>query len=230
VKSLAIITARGGSKRIPGKNIRPFLGKPAISWPVQVALQAGCFDEVMVSTDDTSIVDVARAAGASVPFLRSALTSDDHSTLADVVQEVLATYKKNGVEFDMLCCILGTAFFLQANLLREAFSLVNEKDCDGVMPVVRYNYPVQRALKKDDAGNLDFIAPEYRLTRSQDLVPAYHDAGQFYVMKVPAFEQQGKIILDRMQALELPWYAAVDIDEEEDWARAEILFKALGAG
>jgi len=227
VKSLAIITARGGSKRIPGKNIRPFLGKPAVAWPVEAAVKSGCFTEVMVSTDDTAIADVARKAGASVPFMRSVNSAGDHATLADVVLEVLSQYKAKGEVFEVVCCMLGTAFFVHAELLQHALNTLAHNECDGVMPLVRFNYPVQRALQLDDAGNVSFIYPEHRLTRSQDLIPAFHDAGQFYILKTQAFEQQGKIIMDRMLALELPWYAAIDIDEEEDWSRAEVIVRAF---
>lgn len=226
MSSLAIITARGGSKRIPGKNIRPFLGKPGLAWPVEAALHSGCFNEVMVSTDDEGIAAMAMKHGAKVPFMRSAAAAGDHAVLADVVNEVLSQYSQSGRQFDTVCCILGTAFFLKPEMLKEAHSLLQSANCDGVMPVVKFGFPIQRALRIDQHGQLAFMYPEFSLTRSQDLPQAYHDCGQFYFLRTAAFLAQGKIVMDRMQAMELPWHASVDIDTEDDWRRAEFLMRA----
>lgn len=227
MSSLAIITARGGSKRIPGKNIRPFLGKPALAWPLEAALNSGCFSEVMVSTDDEAIAATALAHGAALPFMRSAGTANDHATLADVVQEVLDQYAAKGRTFDSVCCLLATAFSVTPQSLKEAAALLQDPDTDGVMPVVRFGFPIQRALLMNERSEVGFMHPEYRLTRSQDLEPAFHDGGQFYFLKTAAFNTQKRIIADRMRAIELPWYAAVDIDEESDWQRAEALLSHL---
>ncbi len=227
MSSLAIITARGGSKRIPGKNIRPFLGKPALAWPIEAALKSSCFSEVMVSTDDEAIAAVARQYGADVPFMRSSETANDHATLADVVKEVLNRYAEQGKTFDNVCCLLATAFSITPESLQEACKLLEKPSADGVMPVVRFGFPIQRALWMNEQHEVGFMQPEHRLTRSQDLAPAYHDSGQFYLLKTEAFARQGRIIADRMHAVELPWYAAVDIDEESDWQRAEALLSHL---
>lgn len=227
MSSLAIITARGGSKRIPGKNIRPFLGKPALAWPVEAALKSACFSEVMVSTDDEAIAATALAHGAALPFMRSSETANDHATLADVVKEVLANYAAQGKTFDSVCCMLATAFSITSKYLQEAFALLEDTDTDGVMPVVRFGFPIQRALYMNERHQVGFMHPEHRLTRSQDLEPAFHDSGQFYLLKTAAFASQGRIIADRMRGMELPWYAAVDIDEESDWQRAEALLSHL---
>ncbi len=230
MNSLAIITARGGSKRIPGKNIRPFLGKPGIAWPLEAALNSACFSEVMVSTDDENIAGVARNHGASVPFMRSSATAGDHAVLADVVREVLEKYSQMGRQFDGVCCILGTAFFLRPEMLKDAHSVLCSGNGDGVMPVVKFGFPIQRALSIDKEGRVAFMHPEYSLTRSQDLPEAFHDCGQFYFLRTESFLEQGKIVMNSMQAMELPWHASVDIDTEEDWRRAEFLMRAATDG
>ena len=186
MKNIAIIPARGGSKRIPRKNIRPFLGKPVIAYSIAAALQSGLFDEVMVSTDDEEIAEVARQYGAKVPFMRSATTADDYATTADVMLEVLECYKKQGIEFDTLCCVYSTAPFVTADSLKSAYHLLAEKKFDAVFTAVAYSYPVQRGLKIDD-GKIRMVWPEYRKSRSQDLETIYHDAGQFYVSRVGSF-------------------------------------------
>ena len=186
MKNIAIRPARGGSKRIPRKKIRPFLGKPVIAYSIAAALQSGLFDEVMVSTDDEEIAEVARQYGAKVPFMRSATTADDYATTADVMLEVLECYKKQGIEFDTLCCVYSTAPFVTADSLKSAYHLLAEKKFDAVFTAVAYSYPVQRGLKIDD-GKIRMVWPEYRKSRSQDLETIYHDAGQFYVSRVGSF-------------------------------------------
>ena len=230
MNSLAIITARGGSKRIPGKNIRPFLGKPGIAWPIEAALNSGCFSEVMVSTDDEDIAGVARSHGATVPFMRSSATAGDHAVLADVVREVIDLYSQTGQQFDSVCCILGTAFFLRPEMLKNAHTSLYSGNWDGVMPVVKFGFPIQRALSIDKTGRVAFMHPEYSLTRSQDLPEAFHDCGQFYYLRTASFLEQGKIVMNSMQAMELPWHASVDIDTEDDWRRAEFLMRAATDG
>ncbi|MED9904844.1 MAG: pseudaminic acid cytidylyltransferase [Lachnospiraceae bacterium] len=226
MKAVAVITARGGSKRIPRKNIKPFLGKPIITYSIQAALDAGIFDEVMVSTDDEEIAEIAKAAGAAVPFFRSKDTANDYATTTDVMLEVLESYRKFGKEFDSACCIYPTAPFVSAEKLKTAMELLTEKEADSVLPVVRFSFPPQRSVIMED-GFLKFKWPEHMFTRSQDLEPFYHDAGQFYCLKVESFMQQKKLVMDKTVPYEQPELAVQDIDTEEDWEIAEVKYKVL---
>lgn len=225
-KNIAIIPARGGSKRIPGKNIKPFLGKPIIAYSIEVALKSNLFTEVMVSTDDEQIATIASKYGASVPFLRSEATSNDFATLGDVVEEVLLVYEKQGKFFDNLCCILATAPFINEELLNEAFQLMIKHHYDSVFPVVRYSYPIQRALRMQN-GKISMFYPENFLKRSQDLEPAYHDSGQFYWMKVEEFKKQKRFFARNSGAIILSETEVQDIDSEEDWKLAEWKYQWL---
>ena len=226
MKALAVIPARGGSKRLPGKNIRDFAGKPMLAWSVQAAQESELFDTVMVSTDSEEIAAVARAAGAVVPFLRSAETADDHAILLDVMAEVVGRYDAEGQRFDRVCCILPTAPLLQASTLKHAASMMDEGGFDTVFPVVAFGSPIQRALRRDDAGRTEMRQPEHYASRSQDLEPAYHDAGQFYWMtrevclnKQPMFAgRAGSFVIDEMDAQ--------DIDTLTDWRLAELKMQA----
>ncbi len=226
MKAVAVITARGGSKRIPRKNIKPFLGKPIITYSIQAALDAGIFDEVMVSTDDEEIAEIAKAAGAVVPFFRSKDTANDYATTTDVMLEVLESYRKFGKEFDSACCIYPTEPFVSAEKLKTAMELLTEKEADSVLPVVRFSFPPQRSVIMED-GFLKFKWPEHMFTRSQDLEPFYHDAGQFYCLKVESFMQQKKLVMDKTVPYEQPELAVQDIDTEEDWEIAEVKYKVL---
>lgn len=229
-RSVAIITARGGSKRIPRKNIKAFLGKPIIAYSIAAALEAGCFDEVMVSTDDREIADVALGFGAKVPFFRSAETSNDFSTTADVLVEVLNEYRGRGEEFTNACCIYPTAPFVTAEKLKRGYDLLTSSGADSAVPVVRFSYPIQRALKIED-GCLRMIWPEHLNSRSQDLMPAYHDCGQFYWFKVERFLQSRRIFADHAVPIEIPESEVQDIDTEEDWKIAEMKYHILtGSG
>lgn len=174
-KNLAIITARGGSKRIPRKNIKPFCGKPILCYSIEAALSSGVFDEVMVSTDDEEIAQVAKKAGAKVPFFRSAETADDYASTDDVIMEVIKAYQQIGQHFDSFCCIYPTAPFLSSERLRSAMELL--KEADSVMPVVPFSYPPQRGLIVNGAGFVERQFPEYATARSQDLPKIYHDCG-----------------------------------------------------
>jgi pseudaminic acid cytidylyltransferase len=222
MKRLAIIPARGGSKRLPGKNIRDFAGRPMLAWSVQAALESGLFDTVMVSTDSAEIAEVARAAGAVVPFMRSPETSDDHAILMDVVAEVVGRYEGEGQVFDRICCILATAPLLQADSLISAYDLMVKEGYDTVFPVVAFDYPIQRALRRDPDGRTAMIQPEHYASRSQDLEPAYHDAALFFwitrqacLAKQPVFAgNAGSFVIDPMQAQ--------DIDTPMDWRLAEL--------
>jgi N-acylneuraminate cytidylyltransferase len=225
-KSVAIITARGGSKRIPRKNIKDFLGKPIIAYSIEAALSAGCFDEVMVSTDDLEIAEVARKCGAITPFMRSQKTSGDFATTADVLTEVLEEYRKNGQDFTYACCIYPTAPFVTAKKLIAAYKTLLEHDADATFPVVRFGYPILRALKVED-GKLQMIWPEYMDTRSQDLQPAYHDSGQFYWFNAERFRVTKRIFTECTYPIEVPESEVQDIDTLEDWKVAEIKYRML---
>ncbi|GAB3799788.1 pseudaminic acid cytidylyltransferase [Spirosoma humi] len=224
MSNVAIITARGGSKRIPRKNIRPFLGKPILAYGIDAALQSGLFDDVMVSTDDDEIADIARQYGASVPFLRNAQTADDHSTTADVLTEVLLQYAQQGKTFDYACCLYPTAPFVTPTLLQQAFATLTEKQFDTVYPVQPFSFPIQRAVFLRDS-NVQWYQPEYALTRSQDLEPAYHDAGQFYFFRVASFQEKQRLITNNSGGLVISELQAQDIDSEADWQLAELKLK-----
>jgi len=221
MNNLAIIPARGGSKRIPRKNIKEFLGKPIIAYSIQVALQSELFEEVMVSTDDDEIADISKKYGATVPFLRSKENSDDYATLADVIKEVIDYYTQKNIKFDYGCCILPTSPLLKTNRLVEGFDLLKKKNFDSVKPIVKFSYPIQRALKfKNNA--VEMIDPKFKRTRSQDIQPAYHDAGQFYWFKFNVGLNSAK-----KGALIIPEIEAQDIDTIEDWKIAEFKYKYL---
>jgi len=226
-RSLAIIPARGGSKRIPRKNIKLFGGEPAIKYSIDAALKAGCFDEVMVSTDDTEIAEISMKLGAKVPFLRSVNTSNDHAGLAEVALEVLAEYKKQATEYDNLCLILPTAIFLTPAKISKAYELlINNPEAEAVIPVVRFSYPIQRALQIDNSY-LSMIWPENYSKRSQDLKSTYHDAGQFCWIKTGSLLKEKKFFVEKTLPLEIPESEVQDIDTEEDWKVAEIKYKML---
>ncbi len=225
-KCLAIITARGGSKRIPRKNIRSFLGHPIIKYSIDAALQSNCFDEVMVSTDDNEIAEISRKLGATVPFYRSGNTSGDFATTADVIEEVLMKYKGLNRDFGCCCCIYPTAPFVTSERLREGFRILKSADADTVFPVVRFSYPIQRALKIEE-GRIRMIWPDNLNKRSQDLMPAYHDAGQFYWLKIKNFLHGKKLFTDNSWPIEIPESEVQDIDNEEDWKIAEMKYKII---
>ncbi|OGI11754.1 MAG: pseudaminic acid cytidylyltransferase [Candidatus Margulisbacteria bacterium GWF2_35_9] len=225
-KTLAIITARGGSKRIPGKNIKNFLGQPIINYSISAALNSGCFDEVMVSTDDTRIAVIAKKAGATIPFMRSENTSGDFATTADVILEVLDEYRKIGLTYEYCCCIYPTAIFLTAEKLITAFDKLLITNAESVIPVVRYSFPIQRSFKIEN-GFVRMNWPEHMNTRSQDLPPAYHDCGQFYFLRTDAFLKTKRLFTDFTIPYEMPESEVQDIDNEEDWNIAKIKYTFL---
>jgi len=225
-KNIAIITARGGSKRIPRKNIKTFLGQPIIKYSIEAALQSGCFDEVMVSTDDREIADVAKRFGAKVPFYRSPESSTDHAMTAPVLEEVIGEYAKRGTHFEYLCCIYPTAPFITAEKLKKAVAMLKESGADCVLPVTRFSYPIQRALKIEN-NRAAMIWPENYNVRSQDLPPAFHDCGQFYCMKTRSLLEQKRLFAEYTVPLEIPESEVQDIDNEEDWKVAEMKFRYL---
>ena len=224
MSSVAIITARGGSKRIPKKNIKEFCGKPIIAYSIEASLASGVFDEVMVSTDSEEIRDVAKKYGASVPFLRSEATSNDFATTADVLEEVINTYKERGAVFDFFACIYPTAPFVTGARLAEAMNLLD--DADAVLSVVRFSFPPQRAFVIRD-GNVAFQYPQYERTRSQDLEPIYHDCGQFYMCRTETFLDKHSLILPRTKPYILPEEEVQDIDTMSDWEIAEAKYAVL---
>jgi pseudaminic acid cytidylyltransferase len=226
MKTLAIITARGGSKRIPRKNIKLFLGQPIINYSIKAALASGCFDEVMVSTDDQEIAAIAQAAGAKVPFMRSAATSSDTATTVAVLLEVVNKYKELGQEFDLVCCLYPTAPFITAAKLIGAEELLLKSGADVVFPVVRFSYPIQRALKIEDK-KVKMFWPENLNVRSQDLEPAYHDCGQFYFFKTDKLLIQQTVFSGFALPLEVSELEVQDIDNEIDWQLAEIKYQKL---
>lgn len=225
-KAIAIITARGGSKRIPKKNIKEFCGKPIIAYSIRAALDSGIFDEVMVSTDSEEIAEIARAYGAKVPFMRSAKTSDDFATTADVLMEVLERYQELGRTFDVMSCIYPTAPFVTPQKLQSAYDTLTKEQAVMAMPVVAFSYPPQRSYILQ--GNmLEMKWKENYNKRSQDLEKMYHDAGQFYMYQVEAFirlkgqmtESIVPVIVDEMDVQ--------DIDNESDWKLAELKYQMI---
>jgi len=224
--NVAIITARGGSKRIPRKNIKDFLGKPIIAYSIETALNSGLFDYVMVSTDDDEIAEVAKKYGAQVPFVRSKQTSDDFTGTADVVIEVLHDLKKIGKEFINACCIYPTAPFISKQTLNESYQLLIGKKFDSVFPVCSFSYPIQRALEISNSKT-SMVWEENLNKRSQDLPARYHDAGQFYWMNVESFLIEKKLFTNNTGSVILDELQVQDIDNETDWKLAELKFNLL---
>jgi N-acylneuraminate cytidylyltransferase len=228
IKRIAIIPARGGSKRIPKKNIKLFCNKPIIAYSIEAAIQSGLFDEIMISTDSEEIAKIAIEYGASVPFYRSARNADDYSTLADVLQEVIDVYQDLGEIFDIICCILPTALFISPQVLQRSLDKMNNDDLTAVIPILRFSFPIQRALKiNPQTGLIEMFWPENYHTRSQDFEPAYHDAGQFYWIKTKSLQKEKKLYTEKSGAIELSYMEAQDIDSIEDWEIAEAKYKLL---
>lgn len=225
-KRLAIITARGGSKRIPHKNIREFCGRPIIVYSIEAALKSGVFDEVMVSTDDEKIVQIAKEAGAKVPFLRSAETSNDFATTADVILEVLSEYEKQGQNFDSACCIYPTAPFVTSEKLKNAVELLENKAYDSVMPVTEFSFPPLRGMVMD-GDKVSYKWEEFSQARSQDLDKIYHDVGQFYVIDIEKFKEAKRLVTQNTGAIVIDELEMQDIDNEVDWKLAELKYQLM---
>jgi len=222
---VAIITARGGSKRIPNKNIRDFCGKPILSYSIATALESGLFEEVMVSTDSEVIADVALNCGAKVPFMRSPRNSDDFAGTADVIAEVLESYRRAGRDFAIGCCLYPTAPLLTVETLRRGYDLFCDGNYDVVFPVLRYSYPIQRSLRLSEKQQASMLWPENYSKRSQDLEPVYHDAGQFYWFRAGHIAQSRKLFGENCGGLVIDDLLAQDIDHESDWQLAEFKFE-----
>jgi pseudaminic acid cytidylyltransferase len=226
---VAIIPARGGSKRIPRKNIRPFAGQPIIAYSIKTARASGLFDDVIVSTDDDEIADVSRQYSATVPFRRPANLADDHATTIAVIQHALGWLADNGRDIDLACCIYATAPFLRAADLRDGLTKLTDSGRSFAFSVTSFEFPIQRALRLRRDGALEAFAPEHANTRSQDLEPAYHDAGQFYWGRALAFREGRLLFSPESVPVILPRHLVHDIDNEEDWVRAELAYQALRA-
>ena len=216
---LAIIPARGGSKRIPRKNIKNFHGKPIIAYSIEAALKSGLFDEVMVSTDDVEIKNISLELGAKVPFLRSENTSNDTATTLEVIREVLESYKKEDRTFDEVCCIYPTAPLMKSSHLTAGLDLL-ENEIASVFPVVPFSFPILRSLKVDEDNFVSMNWPEYSHTRSQDLPAAYHDAGQWYWLRPELISNS--LYSDNSKVIILSEMEVQDIDNESDWKMAEV--------
>lgn len=227
---IAIIPARGGSKRIPRKNIRAFYGRPIISYSIKAALDSGLFDEVMVSTDDAEIASVAQEHGARVPFFRSAETSDDYATTNDVILEVLREYRSRGSEYDTACCIYATAPFTTPDMLRRGAEVLEKYRPTAVVPVVRFSYPPQRCFVLDAEGRASYREPQYFRSRSQDLEPLYHDVGQFYFYDTAKFAASNGRYTSDIMTIQVSPSAVQDIDSEDDWRLAELKYGLLMEG
>lgn len=227
---LAVIPARGGSKRIPRKNIKQFCGKPMIVWSIEAALASGCFDAVVVSTDDVEIAEVAKLHGASVPFIRPAELSDDHTGTIPVIAHAVNWFEAEGCVPDQVCCIYATAPFVTAKAIRNGMEVLEREEVDYAFSVTSYAFPIQRAIRISQLGRVEMFQPEHFNTRSQDLEEVYHDAGQFYWGLASAW-LSGKALFGVNSApVILPRHQVQDIDTVEDWLRAEWMFKAMLAG
>ncbi len=227
LKNIAVIPARGGSKRIPGKNLRKFLGRPIIEYSIEAALKSQIFNEVMVSTDDEEIAKMAKALGAKVPFLRSAKASSDTATTMEALYEVLQTYKALGQEFNYLCCIYPTAPFVTPELIQKGFDLLLKENAEACFTAAPYSTPIQRALVHSAAGRAQMLYPEHAKTRSQDLPETFYDAGQFYWLKAQGVKKNTQILLLDSVILPVNPEEVQDIDRESDWKIAELKYQLL---
>lgn len=223
--SVCLIPARGGSKRIPGKNVRPFNGKPMIAWSIETAKAAGVFGRIIVSTDDAKIADVAREHGAETPFTRPADLADDHATTLDVVRHAIGWLEAKGDVPETLCCLYATAPFATPDDIRSGADLL--ADADFAVPVTPFEFPIQRAVRLSKDGRLEMFDPGQFNTRSQDLPEAWHDAGQFYWGRTRAWKTATTLFGPATAAIPLPRWRVQDIDTEDDWTRAEILARLL---
>ena len=224
--TVAVITARGGSKRIPKKNIKEFCGKPIIAYAIRAAIASNIF-EVMVSTDSEEIAKIARDYGAVVPFMRSEKNADDYATTEDVIMEVVNQYKERGKAYAYVCCLYPTTPFITSSILKEAVKIMVQENPAVVIPVVQFSYPPQRCFVIDENGYARFKYPEYVKTRSQDLEKQYHDAGQFYIYHVEKLFAHNGIIEDDFKPIILPEMCVQDIDTLDDWKMAEMKYRLV---
>ena len=225
--NICIIPARGGSKRIPRKNIKEFHGKPMIAYTIEAARQSGCFDKVIVSTDDREIAEIASQWGAETPFIRPDNISDDYATTMDVIQHAIEWCENQGWQFDKVCCIYATAPFIQAVDIKHGLALLEGREVQYAFSATSFGFPIQRAFYLDESEHVNMFQPEHLNTRSQDLIEAYHDAGQFYWGKVPAFKAALPFFAAHSKPVLLPRKRVQDIDTLEDWDIAEVMYTAL---
>ena len=222
--AVAIIPARGGSKRIPRKNVKDFCGKPMIAWPILAALESKLFDEIVVSTDDDEIAQVAEDFGAAVPFRRPAELSGDHTPTLPVIAHAIRWWEENRTPIELACCIYATAPFLRASDLRRGFEMLRQDDdAEFAFSVTTYAFPIFRSLKLDKDGRVQMFWPENELVRSQDLPEAWHDAGQFYWGRSKVFQKELGVFGAKSIGVKIPRYITQDIDTLEDWVHAEHL-------
>ncbi len=226
---LAVIPARGGSKRISRKNLKMFCGKPMIAWSIEAALKSGCFDQIVVSTDDAEIAEVARGYGATTPFMRPDALSDDYTGTIPIVAHAVQWHLESGVAVTHVCCIYATAPFLTAEDLQAGLNVLDETGSDYAFSVTSYPFPIQRAIRLDEADRVSMFNPEHFNTRSQDLEETYHDAGQFYWGKASAWLEGKMVFSQDSAAVKLARHRVQDIDTLEDWVRAEWMFKVMNA-
>lgn len=225
---VAVIPARGGSKRIPRKNIRMFCGKPMIAWSIEAAAASECFDRVIVSTDDPEIASIAKSLGAETPFVRPAELSNDFATTGAVMRHAVESLRQfSSLAVEAVCCIYATAPFIRSSDLRMGLKMMEEANADYAFSVTSFDYPIQRALRIGPGGRLSMLHPEHYLTRSQDLDPAFHDAGQFYWGSSEAWLAERGIFTSAAVPVILPRYRVQDIDTEEDWIQGELMFRRL---
>ncbi len=226
-RPIAVIPARGGSRRIPRKNVREFAGQPMIAWPIQTALSSGCFDRVIVSTDDDEVAKVSRSFGAEVPFRRPDELSDDHATTSAVMAHAMDWASSHGLQPSAACCIYATAPMLDESKLAEGLRLIGDPRWRFVFAANRFEAPVQRGFERMPDGGIQMLWPDKFAVRSQDLPAVYHDAAQFYWGLPDAWRAQERIFDRDSTFVEIPRYRSVDIDTEEDWVHAELLFRAV---
>ena len=225
--NIVIIPARGGSKRIPRKNIREFCGKPIIAWSIESALTSKYVDRVIVSTDDEEIAQVALSFGADIPFLRPNFLSGDHVGNVSVIQHAINFIENSEVKLSNVCCLLATAPFVRASDIDQGYQLLESSDADFCFSVTDYPFPIQRAIRIREDGRVDMLEPDNFNVRSQDLEPTYHDAGQFYWGRKKAWHEGRLVFAPHSLPLHLPRYRVQDIDTLDDWKRAELMFEAL---
>ena len=224
---LCVIPARGGSKRIPKKNIKMFCGKPIIQWSIEAALESNCFDRVIVSTDSEEISIISKALGAEVPFIRPSNLSDDFTATAPVINHAIQYMSQNFQSVELACCIYATAPFIEANYIQDGLRKIIENEANFSFSVTTFPFPIQRAIKLNKENKSEMFFPENLNKRSQDLEDSYHDAGQFYWGKSSAWLEGKRMFEDNSIPIIIPRHKVQDIDNEEDWIRAEIMFKAI---
>jgi len=227
--NVAIIPARGGSKRIPRKNVKPFCGRPMIAWSIAAALESGCFDRVIVSTDDDEIAAVAEKCGAEAPFRRPAELSDDHASSLAVIAHGIEWLAKHARRPDLVCCVYATAPLVRAQDIRRGLEAMLREDCEFAFSVTSFPFPIQRAVRITPGGRVEMFQPECFDCRSQDLEEAYHDAGQFYWGKPEAWLEEKVIFAPHSVPVVLPRHLVQDIDTPEDWLQAELLFQTIAS-